>query len=159
MKDMRYKEAESQISDIHFRSLGKGLHDELLGRGVLCDGFGALRDGVLGQFTREEEPDSSLDFPGGDGGPLVVVGQTGSLSSDPLEDVIDKGVHDAHGLGGDTSVGVNLFQHLIDVNGVRLLPLGLLLLIALLLSSSWRPASLLGAFAGSFRSHLAWEVV
>ena len=70
----------------------------LLGRGVLGDGLGALRDGVLGQFTGEEEPDSSLDFPGGDGGPLVVVGQTGSLSGDPLEDVVDKRVHDGHGL-------------------------------------------------------------
>merc|ERR1712198_34638 len=158
MKDMRYKEAESQISDIHFRSLGKGLHDELLGRGVLGDSLGALRDGVLGQFTWEEEPDSSLDFPGGDGGPLVVVGQTGSLSSDPLKDVVDKGVHDAHGLGGDTSVRVDLLQHLVDVDSVRLLPLGLLLLVALLLGSSWRLASLLGAFPGSFRSHLGCEV-
>merc|ERR1712121_368729 len=112
---------------------------------------------MLGEFTWQQKPHSSLDFPGCDGGPLVVVGQTGSFSSDPFKDVVDKGVHNAHGLGGDTSVGVDLFQHLVDVNGVRLLPLGLLLLIALLLSSSWRPASLLGAFAASFRSHLAWE--
>ena len=53
---------------------------------------------MLGELTGKEEPDSSLDFPGGDGGPLVVVGQTGSLSSDPLEDVVDKRVHDGHGL-------------------------------------------------------------
>ena len=46
----------------------------LLGAGVLGDGLGALRHGVLGQLTREEEPDSGLDLPGGDGGPLVVVG-------------------------------------------------------------------------------------
>merc|ERR1711946_54109 len=71
---------------------------------------------------------SCLDFPGGDGGPLVVVGQTGSLSSDPLKDVVDEGVHDAHGLGGDTSVGVDLLQHLVDVDSIGLLPLVLLLL-------------------------------
>ena len=53
---------------------------------------------MLGKLARKEEPDSSLDFPGGDGGPLVVVGQPGSLSSNPLEDVVDKGVHDGHGL-------------------------------------------------------------
>ena len=66
----------------------------LLGAGVLGDSLGSLRDSVLGKLTRKEEPDSGLDFPGGDGGPLVVVGQPGSLSSDPLEDVVDKGVHD-----------------------------------------------------------------
>ena len=69
----------------------------LLGASILGDGLGALRDGVLGQFTGEEEPDGGLDLPGGDGGPLVVVGKAGSLSSDALKDVIDKGVHDAHG--------------------------------------------------------------
>ena len=55
-----------------------------------------------------------MDFPGGDGGPLVVVGQFGSLGSDTLEEIIHKGVHDAHGFGGDTGVGVDLFQHLKD---------------------------------------------
>ena len=32
----------------------------LLRAGVLGDGLGALRHGVLGQLTREEEPDSGL---------------------------------------------------------------------------------------------------
>ena len=71
----------------------------LLGAGVLGDSLGTLRDSVLGKLSREEEPDSSLDFTRGDGGPLVVVGQTGSLSSNSLKEIIDKAVHDAHGLG------------------------------------------------------------
>ena len=86
---------------------------------------------MLGQFTGEEEPDSGLDLPGGDGGPLVVVGQTGSLSSDTFEDIVDEGVHDAHGLGGHTGIGVDLFQDLVDVDGVRFLTLLGFLLIAL----------------------------
>ena len=57
--------------------------------------------------------------------------QTAGLGSNPLEQVVDKGVHDAHSLGGDTGVGVDLLQHLVDVDGVGLLPLGPLLLIAL----------------------------
>ena len=72
---------------------------DLLGAGVLGDGLGTLRDGVFGQFTGEEEPDGGLDLPGGDGGPLVVVGQTGSFGSDTFKDIVDKGVHDAHGFG------------------------------------------------------------
>ena len=85
---------------------------DLLGAGVFGDSLGSLRHSVLGQFSWKEETDSSLDFPGGDSGPLVVVGQTASLSSDTLKDVIDEGVHDGHGLGGDSSVGVDLLQHL-----------------------------------------------
>ena len=104
----------------------------LLGAGVLGDGLGSLRDGVLGQLSGQEEPDSGLDLPGGDGGPLVVVGELAGLGGDPLEQVVDERVHDAHGLGGDTGVGVHLLEHLVDVDGVGLLPLSLLLLLVAL---------------------------
>ena len=104
----------------------------LLGAGVLGDSLGAFRHGVLGKLTREEKPDSSLDFTGGDGGPLVVVSKTASFGSDALEEIVDKGVHDAHGLGGNTGVGVDLLEDLVDVDGIGLLPpLVLLLLISL----------------------------
>ena len=53
---------------------------DLLGAGVLGDGLSALRHGVLGELTGEEEPDSGLDLAGGDGGPLVVVSETAGLS-------------------------------------------------------------------------------
>ena len=59
------------------------------------------------------------------------MGKTGSLSSDALKDVVDKRVHDAHGLGGYTGVGVDLFQDLVDVDSVRLLALAVLLLVSL----------------------------
>ena len=87
----------------------------LLAACVFGDSLGAFRDGMFGQFTGEEEPDSSLDLPGGDGGSLVVVGQTGSFSSDTFEDIVDEGVQDGDTLLGDTSLRVNLFQHLVDV--------------------------------------------
>ena len=87
---------------------------------------------MLGQLTGQEEPDSGLDLSRGDGGPLVIVSQTASLGSDALKQVIDEGVHDAHGLGGDTSVGVHLLQHLVDVDGVGFLPLLVLLLLVAL---------------------------
>ena len=107
---------------------------------------------MLGQLSGEEEPHRGLDLPGGDGGPLVVVGQTASLGGDTLEQIVDKGVHDGHGLGGDTSVGVDLLQHLVDVDGVGLLPLGLLLLVSLgdvLLGL----AGLLGGLSGGLGGH------
>ena len=91
--------------------------DHLLGAGVLGDSFGALRDGVLSQFTREKKPDSSLDLPGGDGGPLVVMGKTGSFSSNSFKDIVDERVHDGHGFGGNASVRMNLLEDFVDVNG------------------------------------------
>ena len=112
----------------------------LLRAGVLGDSLGAFRDSMFGQFTREEEPDSSLDLPGGDGGPLVVVGQAGSFSSDTFKDIVDEGVHDAHGLGGHTGIRVDLFQDLVDVDGIRFLTLLGPLLITL--------GDILGGFSG-----------
>ena len=73
---------------------------------------------MLGELSGQEEPHSGLDLPGGDGGALVVVGQAGGLGRDPLKDVVDEGVHDGHGLGGNAGIRVNLLQHLIDVDGV-----------------------------------------
>uniref|UniRef100_A0A671VBU1 H2B clustered histone 8 n=1 Tax=Sparus aurata TaxID=8175 RepID=A0A671VBU1_SPAAU len=72
----------------------------------------------------QQQADGGLDLPGGDGGALVVVSQTGGFTGDALEDVADEGVHDAHRLGGDPGVGVDLLQDLVDVDGVALLPLG-----------------------------------
>ena len=84
---------------------------------------------MFGQLSGQEEPDSSLDLPRSDGGALVVVSEFAGLGSDTLEQVVDEGVHDAHGLRGDTGVRVDLLEHLVDVDGVRLLPLSLLLLL------------------------------
>ena len=98
-----------------------------LSTGVLGDGLGSLRNGVLGELTWKDESDGGLDFSGGDGRLLVVPGELGGLPGDLLEDVVDEGVHDAHGLGGDSGVGVNLLENLVDVDLVGL-DLGLLLL-------------------------------
>ena len=53
---------------------------------------------MLGQLSGQEQSHRGLDLPGGDGRPLVVMGQTGSLGSDPGEDIIHERVHDTHGL-------------------------------------------------------------
>jgi len=128
--------------------------DSLLGAGVLGDGLGSLRDGVLGQLSGQEEPHSGLDLPGGDGGPLVVVGELAGLGGDALEQVVDEGVHDGHGLGGDTGVGVHLLQHLVDVDGVGLLPLALPLLLVALGDGLGGLARLGSCLAGGLGRHL-----
>ena len=101
----------------------------LLGAGVLGDSLCALRHGVLGELSGQEESDSGLDLSGGDGGPLVVVGQTAGLGGNALEDVVHEGVHDRHGFARDASIGVNLLQHFVNVDGVRLPPPPLPLLV------------------------------
>ena len=133
--------------------MGRDRVENLLGAGVLGDGLGAFRDGVLGQLSGEKKTDGRLDFAARDGRPLVVVGQTGRFTGDALEDVVDERVHDGHGLGGDAGVGVDLLQHLVDVDGVALLPLLPFLLVALcdVLRSL---TGLLSCFTTNFRRHI-----
>lgn len=76
---------------------------------------------MLRQLSWQDQSDSGLDLSGRDGGLLVVGSQLGGLGGDSLEDVVDKGVHDGHGLLGDTGVRVGLLQDLVDVGGVGLL--------------------------------------
>ena len=96
---------------------------------IFGDSLGSFTDGVFGQFTRQKQPDGGLDLAGADGRFLVVVSQAGSFTGDALEDIVDKGVHDAHGFAGDTSVRVNLLQHFVDVDGIAFLSLSLSLLL------------------------------
>ena len=84
---------------------------------------------MLGELTGEDEAHGGLDLAGGHGGLLVVAGELGRLGGDLLEDVVDEGVHDGHGLGGDAGVGVHLLEDLVDVD---LVGLGLGLLLAAL---------------------------
>ena len=97
------------------------------------------------------ESHSSLDLTAGDGVLLVVVGQAGRLGGYSLEDVVDERVHDAHGLGGDASVGVDLLHDLVDVDGVALL--AELLLLALLSGHLGRLGCLLSLLASDFSGH------
>ena len=71
------------------------------------------------------------------------MGKTGGLCGDALKEVVDERVHDGHGFGADASVGMNLLQDLVDVDGVGFLPL-----LALLLAIS------LGNGLGGFSSLL-----
>lgn len=54
---------------------------------------------MFGQFSWQQESDGGLDFPRGDGGSFVVMGQSGSFGGNSFEDVIDERVHDGHGFG------------------------------------------------------------
>ena len=109
-----------------------GGEESVAGRGlVLGNSLGSLRDSVLDELTRKEELDCGLDLTGGDGGLLVVVSKTAGLGSDPLKQVDGHGVEDTHGLGMETSVGVDLLQNPLDVDGVGRLPPPRLLLLLL----------------------------
>ncbi len=101
----------------------EGTHrrDRLLGTVVLGNGLGGLRDGVLAQLSGEDEAHGSLHLLARDGAALVVGGQLAALMGDALKDVIDKAVHDGHGLLGDVDIGVALTEHLEDVAAVRLM--------------------------------------
>ena len=114
---------------------------------------------MLGKLSWEEEPHRGLDFTGGDGGPLVVVGKTAGLSSNTLKEVINKGIHDGHSLGGDSSVRVDLLQHFVDVDGIGFLPLSLLLLLISLRDSFCSFARFGSSLSRGLRGHGVTESV
>ena len=72
--------------------------EDLLAAGILGHGLGSFTHGVFGQLTGQEETDGSLDFTRSDRGSLVVVSETRCFLCNPLEDIVHKRVHDAHGL-------------------------------------------------------------
>ena len=53
----------------------------VLEAGIFVDSFGSLKDSLLGQLSWQEKCQGSLDLPGGDSGPHVVVGKTAGLIS------------------------------------------------------------------------------
>ncbi|GIM08848.1 hypothetical protein Vretimale_12811, partial [Volvox reticuliferus] len=81
------------------------------------------------QLARQDQAHSGLNLARRDGGLLNIAAQPGGLSSNFLEDVIIKAVHNRHGLGADAGIGMHLLQHLenIELKGLALGNLSLLL--------------------------------
>ena len=72
---------------------------------------------MSGELSGEDELDGRLDFPGGKSSSLVEADELGSISGNAVEGVVDEGVHDVHGLLGNSDVGVHLLEDLVDVDG------------------------------------------
>ena len=137
-----------------------------VGSGVLGDGLGTLRNSVLGELSREDEADGSLDFARSDGLTLVGASKATGLNGDTLEDIIDEGIHNVHSALRNSSIVVNLLQNLVDEGTIRVIVSlaargisGLLgdsggLLDGSLLSGGLGGRSLLGGFSSlSTRGH------
>jgi hypothetical protein len=102
-----------------------------LGRRELCHGLGTLTHSMLGELTGEHKTNRRLNFPRRKRSLLIVSRQLASLASNTFKDVVDEGVHDGHSLLGDSGVGVDLLEHLVDVGRVTLdTLLGALLFVA-----------------------------
>ena len=115
------------------------------GGGVLGDGLGSLRDGVLSELTWEEESDGGLDLSGGESVSSVVSDKSAGLGGDLLEDVVDERVHDGHGSLGDSGLWVNLLEDSVDVDGEGL-------------GSGSSSSGGLGSLGGGVSSGLGWHL-
>ena len=87
--------------------------------GELGDSLGSFNNGVLGEFSWEDESDGSLDFSGWESLSFVVSDELSSFSWDFLEDIVDEWVHDAHWFLWDTGLLVNLLKYSEDVDWER----------------------------------------
>ena len=88
----------------------------LLGLGVFGDSLSTLRDGMFGKFTGKEKSDSGLNFSRWNRSFFIVSSKSVSLRGNTLENIPNEGIHDFHGFGGNSSVGMHLFQNLVDVD-------------------------------------------
>jgi len=121
------------MTSIHL--LGRVLRG--LRAGELGDSLGALEDGVLGQLTRKKQTNRVHDLPRSDGVTLVATSKIASLSGNAVEDIVDEGVHDLHGVLADEGIRVDRVKHLVDGGRVRrVVTLSLLSLTGLLLRGS-----------------------
>ena len=73
---------------------------------------------MFSKFTRKKKADSSLDLSRRKSGLLVVSGKLGGFKGDSVKDIVDEGVEDGDTSLGDTSLRVDLLQHLVDVGRV-----------------------------------------
>lgn len=112
--------ARHGLATFCFAAASFALASTSLGRSVLGDCFGALRNGVLGEFTRNDETDGGLDFTRAQRALSVVAAQTTRFGGEALENIVHKGVHDGHGATRNAGIRVHLLQHLVDVGRVSL---------------------------------------
>tara|TARA_B110000285_G_C14833183_1_gene471851 strand:- start:149 stop:487 length:339 start_codon:yes stop_codon:yes gene_type:complete len=108
---------------------------------------------VSGELSGEDESDGGLDLTAGEGLSLVVSDESGGFTGDSLEDIVDEGVHDAHGLLGDTGLGVDLLEDSVDIDGERLNSL----LVSGSSNLSGGFGGFLGGSAGSGFAHIDLE--
>lgn len=73
---------------------------------------------MLGELTGQQKTYGRLDFAARYRRAPVVVSETRRLGSDAFEDVVDEAVHDRHRFAADARVGVDLLEHLVNVDGV-----------------------------------------
>lgn len=78
--------------------------------------------------------------------------QAGGLCGYAFENIVNETIHDAHGFAGYSSIRMDLFQNLVYVNGVALLPPSLLFFVG------FRDVFLrFSCLFGSFAASLGWH--
>ena len=70
---------------------------------------------MLGEVSGELEADGGLDFSGAHGGLLVGASKSGGLGGDLVEHILDEGVQDLDGLGGEGKTLLGVLVDAVDV--------------------------------------------
>ena len=103
---------------------------------------------MLGKLSWKHKTNGSLDLSARKSCLLVVGGKLSGFGGDTFKDIVDEGVHDRHTLLGDTGIGVDLLQNLVNVGRVAFGSL-----LGLLDGGSGLLGCLLGRFLGGSLGH------
>ena len=85
-----------------------------LAAGKLGDSLGPLADGMPRQLPRNQEPNSSMDISRRQGWPFQILCKSSAFLCETFKHVVHERIHYAHGFAGDTTVGMDLLQDLVD---------------------------------------------
>jgi len=86
-----------------------------LGGIELGHSLGSLAYSMLSEFSRQQETNSGLDLSASDSVLLHTTQKHANNSAHLSSEPVDEGVHDAHSILANSSVGMNLLQNLVDV--------------------------------------------
>ncbi|GIY97453.1 hypothetical protein CEXT_359141 [Caerostris extrusa] len=75
------------------------------------------------KFSWQQQTNGCLYFSACNSGTLVVMSKTRGFGSKTFEYIVHKAVHNRHSFTGNTGIGMNLLQNLVDVNTETFLPL------------------------------------
>ena len=90
---------------------------------------------------------------------VVLLAETACFVCDPLEDIVDERVHDAHRFAEDSDIGVHLLENVVHVDGETLLSLFLAFLVARGTNLSTLLSGALFALLGHFWHGFSYKCV
>lgn len=82
---------------------------------IFSDSFSSFANSMFGKFSWKQQTDRCLNFTRRYCGSFVLMSKSWGLSCNSFKQIVEKRIHDAHCLGWNTNIWMNLFKNFVDV--------------------------------------------